>query len=77
MQFPVQSGSDTSTTEALNYLLSGPGGLGQNFQGFSDYNPAYLTGTVRVPYTVATTATTNPPTWYVTPIAVSAVEPLN
>ena len=63
--------------DTVSYLLSGPSGLGQNFAGFSAYEPAYLTGTFRAPYAVATTATTNPPSWYVPPINISTVAPLN
>ena len=56
MQFPVQSGNDQAITEALNYLLSGPGGLGQNFAGFSAFTKlgatqTYLTGNFRIPFT--------------------------
>ena len=74
-QYPVEDGN--GVLEAVNYLLSGPGGLGQNFAGFSAYEPAYLTGTFRAPFTVATTATTSPPSWYVAPVAISTVIPLN
>jgi len=74
-QYPVEDGN--GVLEAVNYLLSGPSGLGQNFAGFSAYQPAYLTGTFRQPYTVATTATNNPPSWYVAPVSVATVTPLN
>ena len=74
-QFPIVS--EAGLYEAVNYLASGPAGLGQNFSGFSAYQPAYLTGTFRAPFTVATTSTTNPPQWYVSPVSVSAVNPLN
>jgi hypothetical protein len=74
-QYPVED--DAGLYEAVNYLLSGPAGLGQNFSGFSSYKPVYLTGTFREPYSVATTATTNPPTWYVPPVSINAVTPLN
>ena len=70
-QYPIVS--ETGLFEAVNYLASGPSGLGQNFSGFSAYKPAYLTGTFRAPFTVATTATTNPPQWYVAPVSVSNV----
>jgi hypothetical protein len=36
--------------DSLNYLLSGPGSLGQNFSGFSDYNQSWLSGNQRPPY---------------------------
>ena len=74
-QYPVEDGN--GVLEAVNYLLSGPSGLGQNFAGFSAYQPAYLTGTFRSPYTIATTATTNPPSWYVPPVSVATVTPIN
>lgn len=74
-QYPVEDGN--GVLEAVNYLLSGPSGLGQNFAGFSAYQPAYLTGSFRQPYTVNTTATTTPPSWYVAPVSVSTVTPIN
>ena len=43
-KFPVEIGDSEGIIDSVNYLLSGPGGLGQNFQGFSDYQGAYLTG---------------------------------
>ena len=45
--FPVQSGSEQNIIDGLNYVLSGPSGLGQNFAGFSSYTPAWLTGNYR------------------------------
>ena len=71
-QYPIESGDQGAISEGLNYLLSGPAGLGQNFDGFSDYNPAYLTGTFRAPFTVPIT-TTPPPTLYVAPIAIGNI----
>jgi len=73
-QYPVED--EAGLYSAVNYLLSGPAGLGQNFQGFSAYKPAYLTGTFRAPFTVSTTATTNPPTWYQTPISITTASAL-
>jgi len=54
-QFPVEySNKDSeSLIEAINYALSGPGGLGQNFSGFSDSYTAWLRGNIRSPSTVA------------------------
>jgi hypothetical protein len=49
-QFPLQIGDNESTIDALNYLLSGPAGLGQNFAGFSSYTPSWLTGNFRTPF---------------------------
>jgi hypothetical protein len=50
-KFPVELGDDEGVIEAINNLLSGPSGLGQNFAGFSSFTPAWLTGNFRVPYT--------------------------
>ena len=55
-QYPVQSGSEQATTEGLNYVLSGPGGLGQSFDGTVGSSDVYLTGNFRKPYTQPTTA---------------------
>ena len=49
-KFPVESSDSEGIVDGLNYLLSGPGGLGQNFSGFSSYTPAYLTGNYRIPF---------------------------
>ena len=67
--YPVAD--DQSIREGLDYLLSGPAGLGQNFQGFSAYLPGYVTGNFRVPYgsTVAVPL-------YVAPILLSTSEVL-
>jgi hypothetical protein len=40
--------------ETVNYLASGPSGLGQDFAGFSTYLNGYLTGNYRTPYTYIT-----------------------
>jgi hypothetical protein len=53
MPYPVSTGNDAGIVEGLNYVLSGPGGLGQNFQGFSSRETAYLTGNFRIPFTQA------------------------
>lgn len=74
-QYPVEVGDSAGTSEAVNYLLSGPAGLGQNFQGFADYRGAYLTGTFREPFTVPLT-TTPPPTLSVAPIAIGNIATL-
>lgn len=56
-KYPVEIGDDEGTADALNYLLSGPAGLGQNFAGFSSYNPPkYLTGNFRIPFSQDTAA---------------------
>lgn len=71
-KFPVEVNDSEGIVDAINYLMSGPSGLGQNFDGFSDYNPAYLTGTFRAPFTVPIT-TTPAPTLYVAPIAIGNI----
>jgi hypothetical protein len=68
-QYPVED--DAGLFEAVNYLLSGPAGLGQNFNGFSSYIPVYLTGTFRAPFVVSTAS--NAPLWYVAPISISNI----
>lgn len=55
-KFPVESDDNTGVIDALNYLLSGPTGLGQYFAGFSSYTIAYLTGNYRVPFSQLTPA---------------------
>jgi hypothetical protein len=49
-QLPIEIGDNAATNEAVNYLLSGPAGLGQNFQGFSAYLPAYIRPSTRQPF---------------------------
>jgi hypothetical protein len=71
-KYPVEISDQEGIVDAINYLLSGPAGLGQNFDGFSDYNPAYLTGTFRAPFTVPIT-TTPPPSLYQAPINISNI----
>lgn len=68
--------NDSNTKDAVNYLLSGPAGLGQNFQGFSSYNSVYVTGFYRKPYGI-TTSTSQIPAWYVAPITVTNAYPIN
>lgn len=75
-KFPVEISDNEGIVDSVNYLLSGPGGLGQNFQGFSDYRGAYLTGAFRAPFTVPLT-TDPPPTQYVAPINIDDITPIN
>jgi hypothetical protein len=74
-KYPVEISDQEGIVDAVNYLLSGPSGLGQNFDGFSSYTPAYLTGTFRAPFTVPT-STTPVPTLYVAPISISNITTL-
>ena len=69
-QFPIAD--QAGVIEGLNYALSGPGGLGQNFAGFSSYLPAYLTGNYRSPFSQST-----PAKLYVPPIALGVSQMLD
>jgi len=71
-KFPVESGDDEGVIEAVNYLLSGPAGLGQSFSGFSASDPGFVTGNLRVPYGSATGVKLT-----VAPIALSDAEMLD
>jgi hypothetical protein len=57
-KFPVEISDSQAIVDGLNYVLSGPSGLGQNFSGFSSSEPATLTGNFRAPYTVVPVVTT-------------------
>jgi hypothetical protein len=70
-QYPVQD--QPSLINAVNLLLSGPGGLGQNYSGVSDYAPAYLRGTYRQPFSVTITTGTNTIPWYTTPVGINNI----
>jgi len=69
-QFPINT--PDGLYEAVNYLASGPQGLGQNFAGFSSYEPAYLTGNYRFPFTSSSEVPL-----YVAPINLSNAELLD
>jgi hypothetical protein len=71
-KYPVETSDSEGIVDAVNYLLSGPAGLGQNFEGFSSYTPAYLAGTFREPFSVPI-STNPPPTLYVAPISISNI----
>jgi hypothetical protein len=71
MPYPITN-NPQEISDGLNYVLSGPGGLGQNFAGFSDYNPAYLTGNFRIPFSQSTSANL-----YVAPIALSNAQQID
>jgi len=66
-QFPIESGDQQGIIDGLNYVLSGPGGLGQNFEGFSAFDVGYLTGNFRRPY-----GSTSPESIYVPNVACSS-----
>ena len=82
-KYPVEISDTEGIVDSINYLLSGPGGLGQNFAGFSSTaDPAsdppvnilaYLTGNYRPPFTNEFNTTKT----YVAPIALSTSEYLD
>lgn len=71
MVYPVTSNT-TDIVEGLNYALSGPGGLGQNFAGFSNYDTAYLTGNFRIPFSQPSAANL-----YVAPISINNAQQID
>jgi hypothetical protein len=71
--FPVEDSA--GILEGVNYLLSGPAGLGQNFQGFSDYQSVIVRPTVRQPF-VLPIDTTLDASWYFA-IPISNMVPVN
>jgi len=57
--YPIEANDSEAIATGLNYVLSGPAGLGQDFQGFSAYtpfpypdpaDPVYLTGNYLQPF---------------------------
>lgn len=68
-KFPVEISDSEGIIDGLNYVLSGPSGLGQNFAGFSSYQPAWLTGNFRIPFTQDSISEL-----YVPPISISTAE---
>lgn len=71
-KFPVELGDEEGVVSAVNYLLSGPAGLGQSFSGFSASDPGFITGNYRVPYSNTTGSKLT-----VAPIALSTAEMLD
>jgi hypothetical protein len=74
-QYPVSD--DQGVVDGLNYLLSGPAGLGQNFNGFSDSYTGDATGNFRPPYTAYNGNILPNISIYVAPIALSTSEMLD
>jgi hypothetical protein len=71
-QFPIEIDDSQAINEAINYLLSGPAGLGQNFQGFSAYLPSYLRPSRKQPWSLDITSTLNPSVYLNIPISNAA-----
>jgi len=61
--------------KGVNYLLSGPGGLGQNFQGYSAYDSVYVTGFFRAPFALSTTGTAVP-LWTAPTLSITNITPI-
>jgi len=76
-KYPVEISDAEGTNDAINYLLSGPSGLGQNFKGFSTYLPSDLTGNFRPPFSIAALTSPAYANLYVPPIPLSSSERLN
>lgn len=63
-KFPIDDANDKQgIVDAINYALSGPAGLGQNFSGYSAYEPVYIRPTTRQPFTLPIDTTLDP-SWY-------------
>jgi hypothetical protein len=58
--FPIEVSDDEGIVDAVNYLLSGPSGLGQNFQGYSAYLPSYIRPSGRQPWSLPFDTTLDP-----------------
>jgi hypothetical protein len=68
-KYPVENSDADGIADGVNYVLSGPSGLGQYNAGFNSSTPAYITGNFRIPYSNPNFART-----YVAPIALSTSE---
>lgn len=68
-KFPVEYTDSEGVVDAVNYLLSGPSGLGQNFQGFSAYLPAYIRPSVRQAWDLPIDTTLDPSIYLSIPIS--------
>lgn len=73
-KFPIEVSDQEGITDAVNYLLSGPAGLGQNFDGFSDYSPLIIRPTFARPFTLPINTTLDA-SWYIR-MPVTAVTPV-
>jgi len=71
-KFPVEISDQEGIADAVNYLLSGPAGLGQNFDGYSTYIPAYLRPSGRRPWSLDINSTLNPSVYLNIPISNAA-----
>lgn len=67
--YPVEISDTEGIVNAVNYLMSGPAGLGQNFQGFSAYLPAYLRPSKKQPWSLPITTGLNPSLYLDIPVS--------
>jgi len=56
-KFPVEPGDIDGIIDGINYALSGPSGLGQNFSGSATSQPGWLTANFRSPLVITPQAT--------------------
>ena len=68
-KYPLDVGDQEGIVEAVNYLLSGPAGLGQNFQGFSAYLPSYIRPSGRQPWNLPIDTGLDPSIYLARPIS--------
>jgi len=75
-QFPVEDSA--GVLEGVNYLLSGPAGLGQNFDGYKSYVPEYVTSYYRQPFVLPYDSANDDRTrWYSSPISIGTITPID
>jgi len=75
-QYPVAD--EAGIIDGVNYLLSGPAGLGQNFDGFNSITPAYITSYFRAPFSLPKRSSNIPKTlWYSDPINIANIVPID
>lgn len=67
--YPIEIGDNQGIVDVVNYVASGPSGLGQNNVGFNKSSIGYVTGNFRLPYNSDTIEL-----MYVEPIALSSSE---
>ena len=70
--YPVEISDTEGIVNAVNYLMSGPAGLGQNFQGFSAYLPAYIRPSSLLPWSLPIDTTLDPSLYLDIPISDAA-----
>ena len=75
-QYPIEANDPGAIAEGLNYLLSGPSGLGQNFQGVYIRERSYVTGQFRQPFTAPVLTTPLSRYYWFVDIPVNAVTPV-